>query len=196
MDKRLPPKVRRIRPILRHGLLALIVLYAVLLLPDPEPPAPAPAKKHAFAWNQDARWSLLEKAFDRARGMQPDTLARLVDTDIARLGGLNDLIARERRSHADTLWSGVESAVFESATRVAACRSGMGEYASLLTRLRALVKEQSTAWDLRDAGVRDRLYRLLYGSRAALEEVMLQAPPESIPAFLRGIDEPSRAPAA
>lgn len=40
------------------------------------------------------------------------------------------------------------------------------------------------------------LYQLLYGSRAALEEVLLQQAPAAVPALLRGVDEPSATPAA
>ena len=46
------------------------------------------------------------------------------------------------------------------------------------------------------AATRDRLYRLLYGGRAAVEEAMLQAPPGTLPAVVRGDDEPSSTPSA
>jgi len=52
----------------------------------------------------------------------------------------------------------------------------------------------SRTWDVRDREVRDRLYRVLYGGRAALEEVMLQAPDNSSPAILHGTKEPSQTP--
>jgi hypothetical protein len=45
----------------------------------------------------------------------------------------------------------------------------------------SLLKKQSENWDLNDRASRDRLYRLMYGGRAALEEVMLQAPAGSCP---------------
>jgi len=60
--------------------------------------------------------------------------------------------------------------------------------------VRAGVKLQSRNWDVRDRAVRDRLYRLLYGGRTALEEVMLQVPKELSPSVLRGTDEPSQTP--
>jgi len=42
--------------------------------------------------------------------------------------------------------------------------------------------------------VRDRLYRLIYGGRGALEEVMLQAPAKSFPALVKCDEEPSATP--
>lgn len=44
---------------------------------------------------------------------------------------------------------------------------------------------------------RTQLYRLVHGGRMALEEAMLQAPPDAkLPEVVRGDDEPSRTPAA
>jgi hypothetical protein len=53
---------------------------------------------------------------------------------------------------------------------------------------------QSQQWDMNLPATRQRLYRLLYGGRAALEEVMLQAGPGRFPALLPGRDEPSATP--
>jgi hypothetical protein len=60
--------------------------------------------------------------------------------------------------------------------------------------LRKFVKEQSQHWDMNSPSARDRIYRLLYGSRAALEEVMLQVPADSLAALACGDDEPSQTP--
>ena len=42
----------------------------------------------------------------------------------------------------------------------------------LVSRIRAALKIQSRQWDIGDAGARDRIYRLLYGSRTAIEELV------------------------
>jgi len=47
---------------------------------------------------------------------------------------------------------------------------------------------------MQDSLARRTLYRLLYGSRAALEEVMLQLPPDQVPTLTVGTDEPSATP--
>jgi len=49
---------------------------------------------------------------------------------------------------------------------------------------------------MNDLVTRQRTYRLLYGGRAATEEVLLQVPKENIPPLMAGDDEPSQTPAA
>src|SRR6185369_6165581 len=71
------------------------------------------------------------------------------------------------------------------------------EFIALANRTRKEVKDQSARWDLGSAAVRQRLYRLLYGTRMALEEVLLQMPQNISPSpTLIGENEPSQTPAA
>jgi len=77
---------------------------------------------------------------------------------------------------------------------MAACPEHIDEYEKLVSSMREAVKLQSRTWDVHDRTVRDRLYRLLYGGRTALEEVMLQAPRDSRPAMMPGTNEPSQSP--
>src|SRR6185436_10321223 len=83
-------------------------------------------------------------------------------------------------------FAGMESGLFRLAPLVAACPQRLNDYIALATRVRSEVKSQSQHWDLNAPSVRQRLYRLLFGGRMALEEVMLQAPsymeiPQNIP---------------
>jgi hypothetical protein len=58
------------------------------------------------------------------------------------------------------------------------------------------VKRQSEHWDVHTTAARERLYRILFGTRMALEEVMLQMPEGSkFPEITLAEDEPSRTPA-
>jgi hypothetical protein len=82
---------------------------------------------------------------------------------------------------------------FELAPRVAACPAQVQEYILLSSRLRNAIKRQSQAWDIADPLVRSRLYRALYGMRAAVEEVMLHHP-QGLPSLLMGRVEPSATP--
>jgi hypothetical protein len=77
---------------------------------------------------------------------------------------------------------------------VAACPERLTDYIDLVTRTRSLLKRQSESWDMNDRAVRDRLYRLLYGGRTALEEVMLQAPSGSFAALIKADDVTSVTP--
>ena len=62
-----------------------------------------------------------------------------------------------------------------------ACPGRIPEYIALVTRMRSVIKQQSRRWDMGRPATRDRLYRLLYGGRAAVEEAMLQARPARCP---------------
>ncbi|MBN8698155.1 MAG: hypothetical protein J0L54_01010 [Chitinophagales bacterium] len=58
-----------------YFLLALVVLYLLLLIPDPAKRVPVvTGGKPPFAWNRDAQWSQMEERFRNARRM--DTAAR------------------------------------------------------------------------------------------------------------------------
>jgi hypothetical protein len=89
----------------------------------------------------------------------------------------------------------LESRMFALGPSVAACPVSLGAYAATVERLREAVKAQSRHWDVGTVAARRRLYRMLYGARGAVEEVMLQHPDDMV-TLLRGVDEPSATPAA
>ena len=66
---------------------------------------------------------------------------------------------------------------------------------SIFTQLRNEVKRQSHQWDMNDSIARGQIYRLLYGSRAVVEEVILQDDPSSWLAVRQVTEEPSSTPA-
>jgi hypothetical protein len=94
-----------------------------------------------------------------------------------------------------TILDSLERQFFELAPLVATCGSRLPDYARLQSTLRDAVKQQSRRWDMRTTSARTRIYRSLYGSRGALEEVMLHHPDDGT-ALLAGRDEPSATPAA
>lgn len=173
---------------------AVAVLFALLSIPATDPPVPAGAAGKPFTWKQDETWDALETSFREAREIGCRGIKTRADQGF-----------RQSRRYLSTLSSGpvgpdsrvlgrLESLTFDLGTRVAACPERIREYIDLATRTRSLVKRQSERWNMDDRDVRDRLYRMLYGGRAALEEVMLQAPPGSFPALVRADDVPSVTP--
>jgi hypothetical protein len=84
---------------------------------------------------------------------------------------------------------------FELGPHIAACPAQVQEYILISSRLRQGIKRQSQAWEVASSTVRSRLYRSLYGMRAAVEEVMLHHP-QGLPSLLMGIAEPSATPSA
>ncbi len=172
------------------------VLVAVLWVPWPEPAPPPAGVGTPFVWSQDERWRALEAAFGRARSAGCHSLAPGIGEGFAeghRL--LADAAARPLGPDAP-VFAEIERAVFELGPMTAACPERIPEYVELAARMRSVVKDQSQRWDMGSAAARDRLYRLLYGGRGAVEEAMLQAPRGAVPALTRGDDEPSTTPGA
>lgn len=170
----------------------LLILYAVLLVPEPSPAPPDPAGQRPFKWNQNERWTRLEQEFNDALALGCEGLRDRVDT---RLRAGNRLLASIDSGRVDfnaTILDTVEENIFRLGPLVAACRERLPEYIELVTRTRSAIKRQSEHWDL--AAGKDRLYRILWGGRTALEEVMLQGSSDSIPALIPGDDEPSATP--
>ena len=176
---------------------ALIVLFLLLLIPDASAPGlPPSGARSPFAWNQQERFKALEERFEAARRLPA---AELRESIRGQAGRLKEQLSRARetaRPVDDPLWEALEQDLFSLGTHVAALPAELPTYAELVFSMRDAVKEQSVRWDIQSPVVRSRLYRLLYGGRAALEEAMLQAPPGTVPAVLKGRDEPSASPSA
>lgn len=164
-------RYRRLRVI---GVGALVATVAGLAWPAPPPDvADAPVGGQRFVWGRDSLWSALETGFvaTRAAGCS------IEGTALASIDSIDATLARlrtERTSATAPSLDSLEDAFFRLGTRAAACGALANEYVALQGRLREAIKWQSTSWDLTAREVRDRLYRSLYGSRAAVEEVMLQ----------------------
>ncbi len=174
----------------------LVILYLLLLIPAADPPTPETASQGAFLWNRDQFWKSLETQFQEARGVGCEALDGRVDGSLARAGQLVEAMTQESLEPADPKFDSLEDEIFRLAPMIAACPEHLPDYIALFTRTREMTKAQSVRWDMESPAARQRLYRLLYGGRAAVEEAMLQAPAGAVPALVRGRDEPSQTPAA
>ena len=180
----------------RRLLQALLVYggaYVLLLIPDRDaPPPPATAYRH-FDWNRDSVWYGLEANFKavRSAGCDPSRAAvtRQLERDDRLLGALLHPVSPDA-GVLDT----IEREIFDLGPVMAACPQWVPQYTRLVTSVRTAVKRQSEHWDMTSRSTRDRLYRLLWGGRTALEEVMLQGRPDSMPALTAETDEPSQTP--
>ena len=167
----------------------------LLCIPLPQPKlAPPPDAGRPFAWNRDSLWQSLESAFVAARSAgcgDSTSLALQITTLGARLAALSGTTLPP----SAPLWDSLETQFFALAPRVAACPSSLDGFVATYSALRKRVKQQSEQWDVSMPEARDRLYRGLYGGRAALEEVLVQQPGR-VDALLHERDEPSISPAA
>jgi len=184
----------RLYKIVRRTFLALTVLYLALLIPERKPPDPAGAALRPFLWNRDEFWSSLERQFQTNLIHGCETLAAHIDAVASLARNQLDALT-ERLAPGDAKFDVLETNLFVLAPMVAACPQQLPLYLQLYSKTREAVKRQSEHWDMNSAEARDRIYRLLFGGRAALEEVMLQAPDGTVPALFAGTDEPSRTPA-
>jgi hypothetical protein len=173
-----------------------IAAAAVLSVPAPAPPLPELPAGTPFAWGEDALWRALALRFAATRAGGCGAAAPAVAAGIADARDRVASLAGRRVAVDAPELAALERALFVLGSDVAACPAHLAEYARLVAALRAAVKEQSRGWPAGDRATRDRLYRLLYGSRAALEEAMLQAPPPAVEALLPGTAERSAAPSA
>lgn len=184
---------------MRRGLAAagaLAVAYVVLLVPDFGPPPVEGAGGTPFAWDADAKWASLERDFDRARARGCAAESPAIDAALASIEARIASIEAQHVGPADPSLAAIERELFEVAPRFGACPARAPELVDVYLRMREAVKDQSIAWDASSREVRERLYRLLYGGRAAIEELLLQMPRDAAPAVTLGRDEPSATPFA
>jgi hypothetical protein len=184
----------RARRIIVGGVMALLISYLLLLIPASAPSEPETATRTPFLWNQEMLWSSLEARFKAARAIGCAQLTAPIEGSLSALQQQINVIAAGALNPDDARFDALETNLFQLAPMIAACPERLGDYLQVYSRLRESVKDQSRHWDMNGMAARRRIYRLLYGGRAALEEVMLQAPAGTVPALLPGHDEPSQTP--
>lgn len=168
--------------------------FLVLAVPARDPVVPdAPARGVDFAWNRTAYWDSLEARFRAARAAG---CAEGEAQTAVGIAGLRDRVGALRARQVgpdDPALDLLEAAFFDLAPAVAACGGLITAYAAVQADLRAAVKDQSRGWAMDAAPARTRIYRLLYGSRLAVEEV-LGHHPDALPALLTATEEPAATP--
>ena len=176
---------------------ALGLLYLLLLIPDAkEKSIPVDTGKKPFAWDRDAQWLQMEELFKQARQMDSIKLDSVIH--MYKTIAESELIALQNKSTPaqDIAWMNIENNFFKLAAQVAVCQSQIPWITDHYNRLRNLVKQQSQHWDMNEPASRNTVYTLLYGLRAAVEEVLLQTDSLHFPAAMLVNNEKSATPAA
>src|SRR5262249_46540686 len=132
-----PPAPRRSRlsKAFLRIVIALIVLYLVLLLPERTRPAPAGAGQRPFSWNRDAFWSTLERQYQAARIEGCDALAARIDAVVATARHQLDTVRASRLPCGDRQFDALETNLFVLAPMVASCPKQLPDYLQLYTRM-------------------------------------------------------------
>jgi hypothetical protein len=174
----------------------LVIAYLLLMIPGPEATPTLPEQNRAFAWNQDERWQEIEKLFVAAKIKGCDNLEKAIDSSLASGLALVDSLGISTYAPDNPIFASLENVTFESGALVGACPRKLSVYIELISHLRTAVKKQSENWDSKPPQTRQRIYRLLYGARAAIEEVMLQSSDTAYQSLIPGVDEQSETPYA
>jgi Permuted papain-like amidase enzyme, YaeF/YiiX, C92 family len=168
--------------------------YVLLLIPECSSRQSGGAGRKSFSWSQAQFWASLEHNFVEARGADStvvsNQVAQLLSGSHRLLAGMTNVSAQDPR------WSELETNLLKLAPLVGAAPARLPEFALLVNGLRREAKHQSSGWDLNSDAARERLYRLLYGSRMALEEVLLQNPEAAANVPAECDAEPSPTPSA
>jgi len=182
------------------GVVMVISLgYLVLLIPERDPAGssigPIESKKQPFAWNQDAYWESLEARYRELRKTGCEKMAPATQSAIQKLNDSLKSIEGKKLNPEAKVFDEFEQRMFEAGSLVGGCRSHLPEYLKAITDLRTVIKRQSESWDMKSDPSRITIYRLLYGARAAVEEIILQMPPHAAPpALVVALEEGSKTP--
>lgn len=174
---------------------SLIGLYLLLLIPESAPRLPEQPAGTPFEWNRDAEWDRLQATFEETKQLSPEAL----DTNIAALSqGLEQeliTLSDSLRGPKDESYSRLLEDFFAICPFVAVRSQQLPWLIDFYSRSRTEIKRQSQYWNLDAVSTRQAMYQLLYGMRAAVEEVVLQAPEGAYDPAMMGKNEPSQAPA-
>lgn len=172
-----------------------MAMYLLLLIPVPNlQNEPRKASKTPFLWNQDTLLNTLETNFQQALKTSSNELDSLVLTKInnteLKLLGFEDAV------HApdDSIFKKIENEFYEIAPYIAAQKNKSDWYIRFYNRVRKKVKLDSRYWDMSTPEARITTYRLLYGMRATVEEILLQSTDDQFISTMYVNDEHSKAP--
>jgi hypothetical protein len=174
--------------------LGLIGTYGLLSIPEAEPPALSGAGKSPFVWARDQLWQNLEKQFREARQLSPAGRVAAFEASQERLNRALDQIAATNLPPDAAAFDDVEFAFFQFAVLAAVSPERNAEFMQAASRLAQLAKVQAQHWSGAAPAARQRSYRLLFGRRAAVEEVLVQVEPALEPLELATPEEASATP--
>ena len=170
----------------------LAVIYLLLLIPDAkEKPVILNTGKKPFAWNRDAQWQQMETLFRQARQMDSVQLDSMISVHQAIAQRELLLLQNKHSTAADSGWINTENNFFILASLVAVKQDKIPWLSGYYNQVRNLVKKESQQWDLNDEATRNKIYTLLYGMRAGIEEVLLQKGSLDFPKAMLVNREPS-----
>lgn len=168
------PKLRR------WGMMVLVLLglYGLLLIPERTVPVPTPAVPgQPFTWKRDELWQTLEANLRGARALNAGDRVHRFNEQFELVRLTLDQIAATNLPPGAEIFDMLEANFFRLAVFAAVNPERNGKFMQAATRFVLVIKQQAERWAPELPETRQRLYRLLFGRRAAVEEVMLQIAP-------------------
>ena len=177
-------------------ILSVVLLYLLLLIPIEHDIRILKVNANPFSWSQDSVWKSLELKFIRANEFGCEKIKFTVDSLLANSEILLNEVSTNTIDPSDEKFTTLESNIFNIAPLIPVCAQYFSDYINFYSELRKVVKQQSIHWDMNSTEAKNTLYRLLYGNRIAIEEIMLQLPENKVATLIKGVDEPSSTPSA
>lgn len=172
---------------MRRSLFILVrILFLSCFVSACDPELPSMPASTPFTWSQDTRWETYEVAFREAREAGCDSVSPELDSLLAEIERIVHVLNTEGVSPDSPELLRLEESVFAAAPRAAVCRTRLPDFQKAFAAVRDAVKHASRGWNMGERGHRERLYRLIYGGRAAVEEAMLQGPLTDADSILAG----------
>ncbi len=159
-----------------------LLLYLFLMIPDGQKSGTlVRANATPFTWNSDGLWQQLENDFRKSKQLSAYQLDSSIAVLKAKAEGQFGLIQQQPIAAGDSNLFALQHTFFSLAPLIAARPAELAWYCSYYNQIRNYVKKQSQHWNLDEALARSTLYSMLYGMRAAIEEVLLQNTGTSFP---------------
>lgn len=162
-----------------------VALFAILSLPDSRLPPLAQIDSHPFRWNRAQSFERLEEDFRASRATSLEQTQRIVDQLLGdgRLA-LGRIEVHDGAVPLEAL-ARLESIQFSLAAYAAAHRPLLPDALEFIREARLSVMHAARDWPTSRADVHAALYRVLAGGRAAIEEALIQAGVDALPALVQ-----------
>jgi hypothetical protein len=157
---------------------------------------PQMASQIPFLWDRDALWEQLESTFLKAKGMPSEELDSIVDVLTRETDSILSSYEDIALYPDDNFYPLIEAQFFEVAPLIAAQENKSDWHIRFYNRVRKKLKLDSRSWDMTATNARTISYRILYGMRATVEEILLQSNEDQFVSTMFVTEEPSSTPAA